>query len=240
MSPTTASSTERRKTPCDTRTGIYRTGGHRDRLTGRVVSSGATTKITTPFTGEPLVELPVSERRRRRAAYERARAAQRAWAALPPEERAQPFLRFHDLVLDRRDEILDIVQLETGKARRHAFEEVARRRGLHARTTRAARPACSSRSAARASFRVADPGRSSCASPRASSALISPVELPAGARRHRRHPGAAGRQRRRPQARHPDRAVRAVGGRPAGRARAARRSSGRSSLGDPADGRRRR
>ncbi|GAB3492284.1 succinic semialdehyde dehydrogenase [Nocardiopsis coralliicola] len=34
------------------------------------------------------------------------------------------FLRFHDLVLDRQAEILDIIQLETGKARRHAFEEV--------------------------------------------------------------------------------------------------------------------
>ena len=33
-------------------------------------------------------------------------------------------LRLHDLVLDRQDEVLDLVQLETGKARRHAFEEV--------------------------------------------------------------------------------------------------------------------
>ncbi len=33
-------------------------------------------------------------------------------------------LRFHDLVLDRRDEILDLMQLEAGKARRHAFEEI--------------------------------------------------------------------------------------------------------------------
>ena len=33
-------------------------------------------------------------------------------------------LRFHDLVLDRQDEVLDLIQLENGKARRHAFEEV--------------------------------------------------------------------------------------------------------------------
>ena len=38
------------------------------------------------------------------------------------------FLRLHDLVLDRQDEVLDLVQLETGKARRHALEEVRRRR----------------------------------------------------------------------------------------------------------------
>ena len=34
------------------------------------------------------------------------------------------FLRFHDLLLERQNEVLDIIQLETGKARRHAFEEI--------------------------------------------------------------------------------------------------------------------
>ena len=37
---------------------------------------------------------------------------------------ARVLLRFHDLVLARQDEILDLVQIESGKARRHAFEEV--------------------------------------------------------------------------------------------------------------------
>ena len=34
-------------------------------------------------------------------------------------------LRVHDLLLARQEQALDLVQLETGKARRHAFEEVA-------------------------------------------------------------------------------------------------------------------
>ena len=34
------------------------------------------------------------------------------------------FLRLHDLLLDRQAEVLDLVQLETGKARRHALEEL--------------------------------------------------------------------------------------------------------------------
>jgi succinate-semialdehyde dehydrogenase/glutarate-semialdehyde dehydrogenase len=34
-------------------------------------------------------------------------------------------LRFHDLLLERREQILDLVQLESGKARRDAFEELA-------------------------------------------------------------------------------------------------------------------
>jgi acyl-CoA reductase-like NAD-dependent aldehyde dehydrogenase len=54
----------------------------------------------------------------------RARAAQPAWAGLSFAARAKIFLRFHDLLLERQDEVLDIIQLETGKARRHAFEEV--------------------------------------------------------------------------------------------------------------------
>jgi acyl-CoA reductase-like NAD-dependent aldehyde dehydrogenase len=34
-------------------------------------------------------------------------------------------LDFHDLVLDRQDELLDLIQWESGKSRKHAFEEVA-------------------------------------------------------------------------------------------------------------------
>ncbi|MEU7899449.1 succinic semialdehyde dehydrogenase [Nonomuraea sp. NPDC049152] len=89
-----------------------------------VVSSGRTQEINVPFTGEPLAAMPISTPDDVRAAYERARAAQEAWAALPAAERARPFLRLHDAILDRRAEILDVVQQETGKARRHAFEEV--------------------------------------------------------------------------------------------------------------------
>mgnify|MGYP002138153583 FL=1 len=33
-------------------------------------------------------------------------------------------MRFHELVLQRQNEVLDLIQLENGKARRHAFEEV--------------------------------------------------------------------------------------------------------------------
>ena len=39
-------------------------------------------------------------------------------------DRSEILLRFHDVVLDRRDQILDLMQLESGKARRDAFEEI--------------------------------------------------------------------------------------------------------------------
>jgi succinate-semialdehyde dehydrogenase / glutarate-semialdehyde dehydrogenase len=95
-----------------------------DRLTSRVAAGGATVRIAAPFTGEPFATLPVSAAADVTAAYERARVAQKSWARLSPARRAEPFLRFHDAILDRRTEILDLLQLETGKARRHAFEEV--------------------------------------------------------------------------------------------------------------------
>ncbi|WP_093885243.1 succinic semialdehyde dehydrogenase [Streptosporangium canum] len=95
-----------------------------ERIVRQVTSSGKTQAITAPFTGEPLAELPLSTAEDVRAAHARARAAREAWAELPVRERIKPFLRLHDAILDRREEILDVVQWETGKARRHAFEEV--------------------------------------------------------------------------------------------------------------------
>ena len=59
------------------------------------------------------------------AAAATARAAQAAWAGQSPSSRASVLLRVHDLLLARQEQALDLVQLETGKARRHAFEEVA-------------------------------------------------------------------------------------------------------------------
>jgi aldehyde dehydrogenase (NAD+)/succinate-semialdehyde dehydrogenase/glutarate-semialdehyde dehydrogenase len=96
-----------------------------ERVVRQVTSSGKTREISAPFTGEPLAELPLSTAEDVRDAHTRAREAQAAWAALPARARALPFLRLHDAILDRREEILDVVQWETGKARRHAFEEVA-------------------------------------------------------------------------------------------------------------------
>ena len=93
-------------------------------LTEAVVAApgGPTTTTYAPFSGEPLVELPVSTPDDVTRAYAVARAAQPAWAARPLKERVAVFLRLHDLVLDRQDEVLDLVQQETGKARqrRHA------------------------------------------------------------------------------------------------------------------------
>ncbi|WP_336319159.1 succinic semialdehyde dehydrogenase [Streptomyces lavendofoliae] len=92
-------------------------------LTRGVVGSGRTANHT-PFTGERLAELPASTPEDVAEAFARARAAQPVWAATPVRARAAVLLRFHDLVLQRQAEVLDLIQLETGKARLHAHEEV--------------------------------------------------------------------------------------------------------------------
>ncbi|MFD0382831.1 succinic semialdehyde dehydrogenase [Streptomyces stramineus] len=93
------------------------------RLT-RGVSGADVTANHTPFTGRKLAELPEATPQDVATAFARARVAQRPWAAVPLAERAAVLLRFHDLVLDRQSEILDLIQLETGKARLHAHEEL--------------------------------------------------------------------------------------------------------------------
>lgn len=88
-----------------------------------VVGSGQTANHT-PATGEKLADLPESTPADVAEAFARARVAQPVWAATPVRERAAVLLRFHDLLLERQAEVLDLIQLETGKARLHAHEEV--------------------------------------------------------------------------------------------------------------------
>ena len=96
-------------------------------LTARVVCASApeTVLTHTPMTGAPLALLPQSTPDDVAVAYESARSAQRSWSRTPIPQRARIFLRFHDLVLERQVQLLDLIQLESGKARAHGFEEVA-------------------------------------------------------------------------------------------------------------------
>jgi len=95
-------------------------------LLGRVVSSTGETAVTVaPFTGEPLAAVPVSSPQDVTTAFERARAAQREWAATSTRRRAEVLLGYHDLVLDQQEGLLDLIQWESGKVRKHAFEEIA-------------------------------------------------------------------------------------------------------------------
>ena len=96
------------------------------RLAARAAVAAPTeqTPVEAPFTGEALAEVPKGCPADVEAACAGAREAQKEWARRSAEERAAVLLRFHDLVLANAQEILDVIQLESGKARIHAFEEV--------------------------------------------------------------------------------------------------------------------
>lgn len=95
-------------------------------LTRRVQAADPTDEleVTNAMTGGVLGTVPHCSPTDVVAAAQRARGVQKAWAERPVKERAGVLLRFHDLVLARQDEVLDLIQLENGKARRHAFEEI--------------------------------------------------------------------------------------------------------------------
>ncbi len=97
------------------------------RLASRVLASptAETFTRTSPMTGGPVATLPMSTAQDVSRAVDAARAAQVRWAATSFDERARVLLRFHDLVLARQVELIDLIQLEAGKARHHAFEEIA-------------------------------------------------------------------------------------------------------------------
>ncbi len=111
-----------------------------DRLTARVrATSGETRPTVSPLDGVPLAHVPQSSESDVTEAFARARVAQERWAQVPLAERAACLLRLHDLVLDRQAEILDLIVWESGKARKHAFDEplhIALTARYYARTAR--------------------------------------------------------------------------------------------------------
>ncbi len=80
--------------------------------------------LRAPFSDEHLAEIPICVATDVEAVAGRARDAQQSWSRRSFTDRAEILLRFHDRLLAKQEEILDIVQLETGKARKDAFEEV--------------------------------------------------------------------------------------------------------------------
>lgn len=89
-----------------------------------VEANPATTPLITPLTGRKITDIPLSSEAAVDTAFAIARQAQKQWAMTSPAARARVILRFHDLVLARREEALDIIQIENGKARIHAAEEL--------------------------------------------------------------------------------------------------------------------
>ena len=81
--------------------------------------------IVNPSTGKKIYDLPQLSVAQVAQAVANARAAQPAWAKVSVKERAKALYQLHDLILKNQDNIMDLLQLETGKSRAHAFEEIA-------------------------------------------------------------------------------------------------------------------
>ena len=96
-------------------------------LVACVVSSGEGGEriVHSPQTGAPLASVPRSTPQDVATAVDRARDAQRAWARRTPAERARGVRARPPKVLGEQSAVLDLIQLENGKSRASAFEEVA-------------------------------------------------------------------------------------------------------------------
>ncbi|AHH95759.1 succinic semialdehyde dehydrogenase [Kutzneria albida] len=77
-----------------------------------------------PYDLSPIAPVPVCAPEDVAAAVVRARQAQPDWAGTSIARRGEMALAFHDLLLERQDQVLDLIQWETGKARYHAWQEV--------------------------------------------------------------------------------------------------------------------
>jgi acyl-CoA reductase-like NAD-dependent aldehyde dehydrogenase len=79
-----------------------------------------------PANGELIGEVPVHSPEAIAAVVARARRAQSAWSQVPLEERAVRLLRFRDALVERADEVVEVLSRECGKPRHEALaHEVA-------------------------------------------------------------------------------------------------------------------
>ena len=200
-------------------------------LTARLVATtGQTAEVRSPLDDAPLAHIPQSSARRRgRGVRPGPQGAVGLGRAPRSTARGALLLRLHDLVLDRQDEIIDLIVLGV-------------RQGPQARLRRAA-----ARRADRPLLRAygaphLDTERSSASCPvltrvevnrvpKGVVGIISPWNYPFTLALCDGLAGAAGRQRRRRQARRPDHALRAARRRAARARPASRGTSGRSSPG---------
>ncbi len=88
-------------------------------------AAGELFTVVNPVTGETLARVPNASADEVRAAADRARAAQPAWAALGVRDRARRVQRWADAMWRDRAEVMRHIRQETGKTDGSAFSEVA-------------------------------------------------------------------------------------------------------------------
>ena len=87
-------------------------------------------KIVNPATGALVRDLPADSQKTVRAKYDRARAAQPRWGALPIRRRIETIRKFKDLIVEREEMLARTLTQEVGKPIRQSRNEL---KGLLAR-----------------------------------------------------------------------------------------------------------
>ena len=95
-------------------------------LTSQIRTTTARTRPTiSPLDGQKIADIAVSSVDDVQSAFDSARGAQPVWAKTSLRERRRAVLKLHDFVLEHQDELMDLIQIESGKTRAHAFDESA-------------------------------------------------------------------------------------------------------------------
>ncbi|MEM8747060.1 MAG: aldehyde dehydrogenase family protein, partial [Actinomycetota bacterium] len=91
----------------------------------RDAASGATFAVTDPATGEQVADVADGGPGDATAACAAASTAQRAWAAVAPREKAEILRRSFELMMERQDELAELIVREQGKPLADARGEIA-------------------------------------------------------------------------------------------------------------------
>ncbi len=94
-------------------------------LVAHLPANPDTVPVMNPANGKKIYDLPQMSVAQVESAIAAARVAQRDWAKTPVAERSKLLVDLHALLLEDETKLLDLLQLETGKSRAHAFEETA-------------------------------------------------------------------------------------------------------------------
>ncbi|MEZ8023837.1 NAD-dependent succinate-semialdehyde dehydrogenase [Vibrio sp. 1F255] len=93
-------------------------------LSFMVTEANNAVAVTNPATGELIGHAPVSSETELANAIEQAHVAQKEWAKIPAKSRAALLHRWHQLILENKDDLARIMTMEQGKPLAEATGEV--------------------------------------------------------------------------------------------------------------------
>ncbi|WP_139684318.1 NAD-dependent succinate-semialdehyde dehydrogenase [Vibrio tasmaniensis] len=93
-------------------------------LSFMVTEANNAVAVTNPATGELIGYAPISSKVELDSAIERAHVAQKEWAKTPAKSRAASLHRWHQLILENKDDLARIMTIEQGKPLAEATGEV--------------------------------------------------------------------------------------------------------------------